>query len=304
MQHLLILSAMFAVFVIHVEGAANFAMNLGQFNSEYVVYMTYSIESKGSVSLDLQNKEETLNYLNVIPRYQSDAGCRRSAMVLNNYFNGKWQTEIRPSGFPFLYNKISTVIVIPQTNKYKIIFDVSGRTFTYTFPFRNGHQPEQVRKLVVRSAGRCSPRKRDPEISSFGTGFVVPSLRVGSVIHIDGTAPSIGIMVIDVSAGTPGNKNRADITLKIRATFGTDRKIFFDNSIKPGATLSKTSVSNRIQNGGKFNICIAIMQRVYRISIGGVVVGTVPNEFCHGNGKNPATIWATGMATLDNIRMS
>ena len=301
MQHLIILSAMFAVFVIHVEGAAKFAMNLGQFNSKYAVYMTYSIESKGTLSLNLQNKEETLFYLHVNPRYQSDGGCTRSAMVLNNYLNGKWQTEIRPSGFPFLYNKISTVIVIPQTNQYEIIFDVSGRTFIYTFPFRKGHQPEQVRKLVIISLRMCKSPK-DPEISSFGTGFVVPSLPVGSVIYIDGTAPSNGIIVIDVSAGTPGNKNRANIALKIRATFGTDRKLFFDNSIKPGATLNETSVSNPIQNGATFKIYIAIMQRVYWILIDGVLVGTVvPNTHCV---KNPATIWATGMATLDNIRMS
>ena len=299
MQHLIVITVLLLIFV-HVECMTG-KMLLGQFNNQYVVYADYILEDKSTLSVNLMNEDETVWFVHVNPRYQTLNGCSSSAMVLNNYFNDKWQAEIRPTGFPFLYNKMTTVVIIPRQEEYDIRFDVAGRLFAYTFPFRNGHVPEQVRELFVVTATVCSsiPSK----ITNFGTGFVVPSLFVGSAVRVEGTAPSDGVMIIDLSLGPPEMKNRVDVALRLRALFGNNRGITLHSVQQAsGIELNKGSINNPIANGAEFSISIAIMRSVYSISVGGVAIGEVRRKRCRDD--ETTTIWATGMTTLNSISIS
>ena len=148
----------FLIFSCFLESAfISYSTTVGQFNTNYVFYMTYSVTDKGRASLNLLDGAENWN-IHVDARYSTDdVNCKKSQIVLNNFYGNNWQTEIRPVDFPFLTGKETTMMIIPQATKYRVFFEVEGKTYTYYFPYRNGHKPEQVTKLeAISKDAKCT----------------------------------------------------------------------------------------------------------------------------------------------------
>lgn len=278
--------------------SAQIRMTLGDFGNDYVAYMTYTVRSKGGLSLNLYDPQGNWP-LHVNPRYGTDGYTCRSALVLNNFFNKRWQTEVRPSSFLYRYNQKTTVVVKPMTTQYKVTFDFGKASYrSFAFPYRNGHKPDQCSTLTAlfQSNSRCSGRLL-PIIHSMGIGYPVKSLSAGRTIHIIGIAPTTGNIIIDISRGAPEKKNDARIPLRVHAAFGARNVVYFKTGVG-GVFKTLKQINNGIKRKQYF-VQIEITKSTYMVKECGRPVYTIQRADCDEKGE--ATIWVSGATVLDKI---
>ena len=285
------------VFVLSVAESNAFNFKVGQFNSRYAVYMRYSAPRNSRLSLNLIQQNGNIG-IHVNPRYSDDSGYCRNALVLNNLVSGRWQTEIRPSGFPFLCNTRTSMVIVPERSCYRIFFDFGSQTRTYTFPFRNGHNPRLVTKVEEYRSSLCSKTAR-PTVSEVSLGYtIIPRLIIGTAIYVRGTAPTTGRMFVDLSLGQPQKRDDLPVPVRITATFGNKPQIFLQRVQSNGAVQTVKTVANPIGKGGSFTINIVAQQSTYLVAVNCRVIGKISsaNNLC-----KRATVWVTGTTAVERI---
>lgn len=287
--------------------SALYSMQLSDFDSDHycAAYLSYKATNKGRASLNFLTSLDSF-LIHVNPRYRSDQSwsCWNagSAMVINDMQNGAWQTEVRPSGFSFLMNADTTMIIEPKQANYDIGFTVAGdKDYDFTFPYRNGNNPQNCREVRAYNTPECGSL---PTLYNFGMGHCT-SLSTGSIVRVSGiTAASNnnqvmhgGDITIDVSLGSPQDKAKSNVALRVSMSFQSDT-ISLQNIVN-GVTSTGITKSNPVARGVSFTATIEVLETAYKVTVGSAEIGSFPRLSCSNEGTS--TVWVSGVATLTSI---
>ena len=107
------------------------------------VEVVYRNPDAGHVAVDLVTEEGNIA-LNVNPRYDS---YDMKTLVLNSLENGTWDMEIRPPGFPFPANSVSTRVTIGITALEECFLILANGITISEFPYRRSLTNDKVRMV-------------------------------------------------------------------------------------------------------------------------------------------------------------
>ena len=281
------------------ESTAINNINVLDFNKRYTAYMSYSAPAHTKPVLNLIEQNGNIG-IHINPRYKDEGPCDgRSVLVLNNFFSGRWQKEIRPSGFPFLFNKRTSVVIVPQNSYYRIFFDFGSLSRAFTFPYRNGHHPTRVSR-VQGGWGRYCSKTAKATVYELSVGYIVQSLTQRSVIYVYATSPSTGTFTIDISMGPPQQRDDVPVSLRIKATFGTSPQMYLQDKAQGASFQTRKTLTNPISRGKKFTVSISVNRLGYMLSVNGRCLLTYPAQASTCNSR-PATVWISGVPTIEKI---
>ena len=277
------------------------ATNVGMFSTDYVVYFSYASTGKDIFALDFNSGNDIQLHIN--PRYES--GCPLfdiNVLVLNNLVANKWNTEERPNGFPFIANEQTSIIVTPQESAYHIVGQAASKTFTYDFFFRNGQTPSLVTKLKALSVPNTCPPASTGDIYALSIGYQIATYTIATAIYVYATAPSSGDMAIDIILGKPNDKEDLPVALKVKVFFDEDPQILLLSDVE-GVLADEQTLANPITAGNSFIFNIILQKDGYELDLDGDHIASFDHVVPLPSTPGPATVWVTGVPTLDKIEV-
>ena len=116
------------------------------------------------------------------------------------------------------------------------------------------------------------------------------------------TAPSSGDMAIDIILGKPNDKEDLPVALKVKVFFDEDPQILLLSDVE-GVLADEQTLANPITAGNSFIFNIILQKDGYELDLDGDHIASfdhvVPLPYTPG----PATVWVTGVPTLDKIEV-
>lgn len=236
-------------------------INVAEFSEDYCVYIRYFAPTHTRIDLNLREAtaEHATSGNRIITsvRYQDEWDCT-SGLVLNNRANDVWQTEIRPSGFPFstTTGTETSMIVVPKASEYAIYFDFGNFMQSYSFPFRNGHLPTLVKTIDQATLGHSACGTSSASVFELAIGHTINSLDAGMSIHITASTTSVTnfVMIIDISHGVPQERDDVRVPLRILVNFGSEQTIKIQTVDTDQSIDTEQILNNTVLPGNDFSI--------------------------------------------------
>ena len=271
------------------------------FSMQYAVYFNFLSPGRNNIALNIYQDEDIALHIN--PRYEFKCPITaQNILVLNNLIAGKWKSEERPEGFPFIPNEHTSIIVTPQESAYHIVARAADTTFTYDFSYKNEHKPSQVTSVAGISGDSACPPVLPFEPYVLSIGYHISTYSIASVIRVHAIAPSTGDVAIDIILGVPEDKEDLPVVLKVKIYFDDDPQILLLSDIE-GVLADEQILSNPITADSPFIFKIALMPEGYYLIVNGTYLATFNHVVPLPSTPGPATIWVTGVTTLQKIEV-
>ena len=283
--------------------AESLTTDVETFSMQYAVYFSFMSPGRNNIALNIYQDEDIACHIN--PRYEFNCPVtEENNLVLSNRNAGKWNSMERetPEGFPFIPNEHTYIIVTPQESAYHIVARAADTTFTHDFSYRNDHKPFQVTSVAGISGDSACPPVLPFKPYALSIGYHISTYSIASVIHVHAIAPSTGDMAIDIILGVPEDKEDLPVVLKVKIYFDDDPQILLLSDIE-GVLADEQTLSNPITADSPFIFKIALMPEGYYLIVNGTYLATFNHVVPLPSTPGPATIWVTGVTTLQKIEV-